>query len=271
MSNQEYREKEVELRDYLNVVIKRKKIILTVFFISIIVTTIISFMMPKTYLSTAVIQDGVIEEPLFKKSETEQMVKFYDFLNPIVQELKIETNAEELKGFIKIESIKNTDFFELKVEYKNKDISLELCKSIANAFLIQANNIYLERVNLVKHSLAELDKQAESVHSDIKRTQELIDNLSMSQKIAKTETVARIILLQNTLPNYYTNFLSLLNQRDVLQLSLVKAKEFKLIELVESEAPIKPNKKLNIAISAIVSLIFGAFLAFFVEYWEKQK
>ncbi len=33
--------------------------------------------------------------------------------------------------------------------------------------------------------------------------------------------------------------------------------------------PIKPKKKLNIIISAIVSIMFGIFIAFFANFWEK--
>lgn len=270
MSDQECVEG-VELRDYLNVIIKRKKMILAVFFISIIITAIVSFIAPKEYLATAIIQNGFVEEPLLKKSEVDQMIKFYDFLNPAIEELQLQENAEGLKEFIKVETVKDTDFLRFKVEYKDKDLSLKLCRIIVNAFLAQASDIYLHRINLIEKNLLELDNQVKSIQSDIKRTQKLIEDLSISEKVSGAEIATRVILLQNTLPNYYNNLVSLFEQREDLQLVLIKAKEFKLIELIEPSSPVKPNKKLNIAVSAIVSLIFGVFLAFFVEYWEKQK
>jgi len=48
-------EDEINLRDYINVIIKRKKIILTVFFVSIITTAVFSLMMPKVYQATTLI------------------------------------------------------------------------------------------------------------------------------------------------------------------------------------------------------------------------
>jgi len=46
-------EEEVSLRDYINVIIKRKKIVLTVFFVSVITSATINFSTPKTYQASS--------------------------------------------------------------------------------------------------------------------------------------------------------------------------------------------------------------------------
>jgi len=38
-----------------------------------------------------------------------------------------------------------------------------------------------------------------------------------------------------------------------------------------SASPIKPRPLLNIVIAAILGLFIGVFLAFFQEWWEKNK
>jgi len=270
MSDQEYKE-EIDLRDYINIIIKRKKLILIVFFVSVIVTAVVSFLMPQIYQSIAMIQNGVIDGPLVKKSEVEEMIKFYTFLNPITEELKLKTDIERLKKAIKVEEIKDTDFLRFKVEYRDKDASFKLCQSIVNSFLAQANHLYQQRLNLVNQRLEELSSQIRLIQSDIEHTQGLIQNLSISEKIDEIEAGIRIILLQNTLPNYQTNLISLLDQRNNLQLTLLKTKEFKPLNLTTLEKPIRPKKKQNIVISGIVSLILGTFLAFFMESWGRHK
>jgi len=272
MPEQDYAEQEINLRDYINVIIKRKKIILTVFFVSVITTAVFSLIMPKVYLSTATIQNGIVGELLIKKSVAEEIIKFYDFLNPIIKELKLETNVERLKRAIKVEVINDTDFLRFKVEYKDRDVSLKLCQSIVNSFLAQANNLYQQRLNLVNRHIEELNSQIKSIQSDIERTQGLIQNLAVSEKIGEPERGIRIVLLQNTLPNYQANLISLLNLKNDLQLTLIKAKEFKLIDQpIKPKYPIKPNKRQNVVISGVISLMFGVFLALFIEYWEKSK
>lgn len=39
----------------------------------------------------------------------------------------------------------------------------------------------------------------------------------------------------------------------------------------EPEYPIKPNKKLNILIAGVLGLFVGIFVAFFLEFWQKEK
>lgn len=38
-----------------------------------------------------------------------------------------------------------------------------------------------------------------------------------------------------------------------------------------SFAPVGPKKKQDVLFAGIMSLMFGVFLAFFAEYWEKSK
>ena len=50
MENQQViQEDEIDLKEYIKVVIKRKKLILAIFFISVIVAAVVSFLMPKVY------------------------------------------------------------------------------------------------------------------------------------------------------------------------------------------------------------------------------
>ncbi|MBA7583372.1 hypothetical protein ES708_25314 [subsurface metagenome] len=39
----------------------------------------------------------------------------------------------------------------------------------------------------------------------------------------------------------------------------------------EPNAPIKPNRKLNILIAGVLGLFVGIFVAFFLEFWQKGK
>jgi uncharacterized protein involved in exopolysaccharide biosynthesis len=264
-------EDEINLQDYINVLIKRKSIIFIIFCVSVIATTIFSFFVPKTYLSGAVIQIGVVGEPLIKKSEVEEIVRFYNFLYPIIKELKLETDVLKLKKAIKVDVIKDTDYLLIGVEYKDRDIGLKLCQEITNCFLAQANDLFKQRIDLVNRHLEELDRYMKSVYSDIVNMQKLISDISSLKKLTNTKEVIKIVLLQNLLPSYQANYLSLINQRNDLQLDLIKAKEFKLTELVSNPKPIKPSKILNVTIFGIIGLMTGIFLAFFQEFWEKEK
>jgi uncharacterized protein involved in exopolysaccharide biosynthesis len=90
--------------------------------------------------------------------------------------------------------------------------------------------------------------------------------------IAQSGISLRIILLQNTLPNYENQLTALKNQRNNMKVLLAKADDFKVFDPpVASKYPIAPNIKLNILLAGILSLMLGIFLALFMEYWQQTK
>ena len=56
---------------------------------------------------------------------------------------------------------------------------------------------------------------------------------------------------------------------------IAKAMELGEVKIVstafEPKCPIRPNKKLNVVIAGVVSLMLGVFLAFFREFWQKSE
>lgn len=273
MSNQEYTEEEINLRDYLKVIIKRKKLILTVLFVFIITTAILSLLVPKIYLSTSTIQNGNFGEPLIKKAETEEIIKSYDFLARIINGLGLKIGVEKLRRLIMIGNIRDTDFFWLKVRYKAKDTSLKICQAISNLYLAQGNNLYQQRVDVVNQHLKEVYGQIKMVQSAIEDIQNrLRPNHPVLERMSKGAPGLNILFLQNTLSNYQSTLSSLFNQKQDLQLTLHKAKELKLISSpVILEYATQPNIILNIILSGIIGLTFGILLAFFRDYWEENK
>jgi uncharacterized protein involved in exopolysaccharide biosynthesis len=266
---QQIHEDEIDLRELINVIIKRKKLILGIFLASVIITAVISFLTPRTYLSTAIIQTGIVDTPLIGIAEAAQMMKVQDFLNPIVKELELKVAPESLKSAINLKGIKDTSLIQLEVEYQGMGTSYKLLRAIVSSFLAKNNELYQQRMDFINQQIKESDTQIDSVQSDISRTQELIQNLSLSEKISETDAGVKIILLQNTLPSYYDNLTNLFRQNNNLRLILIKAKEFELVDLTKP-TPIKPNKKLNIALASVLSLMFAIFLAFFMEFWQKS-
>lgn len=265
----EMAEDEIDLRDYIDTIVKRKKTILSVFLVSVILTTIISFILPKIYLSTAVIQTGIVVEPLMNKAEAEETIKSSNLLNPIIEELGLDAKVEIIKSLIQVEGVKDAGFLRINVEYPGRDKSLAFCRSIAGSFLAKTDKLYQERLNLLRQRIEELDSQINSIKSDIQSTQSLAQSFSASKKISETEAV-RIIILGNTLSNYKSNLTNLLNQKYGLQLTLSHAKEFKLTDLLTSPKPVRPKTQMNLLIFGFSGLMLGVFVAFFQEYWTKS-
>jgi len=273
MSNQNYiTEDEIDLHDCIRVILKRWKIILTVFFVAVITTAIASFLMPQIYEATYKVQIGRIDELLMKKEEAKEMLLSPSLLALIIKEFKLDIKIEELRKKVKIEDIKDTDLLEINVQYHDADMAVKINEAIINSFISQGQAIYQERISLINERLKELDTEIRNTQEDIRRTQSLITELLGTTSISQPEISLRIILLQNTLPNYESRLYALKNQRSTLKTLLVKARDFKIFEAaLKPEYPIKPKKRQNVTIAGILGLISGIFLAFFMEFLEKNK
>ena len=277
MSNQKYAEDEIDLRDYIKVILKRKKLILTVFFVTVITTAVVSLCMPKVYESASMIQVGSIDELLMKKEEVREILLAQNLLAPIIKELNLDIDAKQLKENIKIEDTKGTNSLKIKVQYPNSDMVVKINKGIVSSFVSSGQGIYQERIGLINERLKELqEEEIKNTEEDIGRVKSLISEMAgstgISHGISQKEISLRIILLQNTLPNYQSHLYTLKNRRNQLKVLLSKAEEFKIVDSpIEPKYPIKPKKRRMVAISIIISLIVGVFLAFFMEYWQASK
>jgi capsular polysaccharide biosynthesis protein len=228
--------------------------------------------MPQVYESASKIQLGSSDELLIKKEEAKQMLLSQGLLASVIKELNLDIEMDDLKEDIKIEDIKDTNLLEIKVKYPDADMVVKINKAIADSFISQGQGIYQERLSLVNERLRELEEEIKNREEDIERTQSLITGFAGSSALSQQDMSLRITLLQNTLLNYESHLYTLKNRRNGLKTLLSKAKDFKIVESpLEPKYPIKPNKKMNVLISGIVSLMAGIFLAFFMEYWQSSK
>ena len=275
MVEEKYVEDEIDLRDYVNVIIKRKKVILTVFLASVITTAIVSFLAPKVYEVTTVIQLGNIDKLLINKDEASAAILNQNSLSSIIKQLNLsDMFVERLKKYIRTEDIKDTNLLKVTIEYPGLATAFKINDALINPLIAQWQDIYQQRVAVIKARLEELITQIGNVEKEVDMTRSLIVNLPKVPGISPAEESLRMIILVNSLPSYETYLTSLKDRRNNLQLLLLSdaAREFKIVEKpITPKHPIKPKKKLNIAISGVVSLMFGIFLAFFMEYWEKSN
>jgi uncharacterized protein involved in exopolysaccharide biosynthesis len=132
--------------------------------------------------------------------------------------------------------------------------------------------MYLQRLGIVNERLKELDEEIINAGDDIIRTQALISAAPDSSSAPQVDISLRIILLQNTLPDYERNLTSLRNQKNELKLLLDNSKPFKIYD-----APIRPNNPVGpkimqiVVIAGMVSLIFGISLALMLEFLQKPR
>ncbi|MCG2707973.1 MAG: Wzz/FepE/Etk N-terminal domain-containing protein [Candidatus Omnitrophica bacterium] len=273
MENQQcMQEDEIDIREYINVIIKRKKLILAIFLVSVVTAAIVSLRMPKIYEITSTVRLGNVNGVLIKNEEVKAIMLNQNSLLSIINDLNLKITPERLQKDIKISDIGGTNLLKMKITYPGIDTALKINDAIVNPLITQGQNIYQERLAIVNERLKELDEEIRNSEGDIVRTRALISGLPNASGVSQSDVSLMIILLQNTLPAYESNLTTLRDQRNKLKLVVIEAKDFKVFETpIKPKHPVGPKKKQNVLIAGIFGLMFGVFLAFVLEFWQKSK
>ena len=117
-------EQELSLRDYIEVAKKRKKLILLVFFIAVIGSAVLSFVLPPVYEVNSTIKIGqIVDLSTFEKIPIESAVAGAEFLQgPVmlaqaIQDLKLPFTVKQLRKRVSAQPIRQEeDLVEIRVE-----------------------------------------------------------------------------------------------------------------------------------------------------------
>jgi LPS O-antigen subunit length determinant protein (WzzB/FepE family) len=275
MENQQYiQEDEINLRDFVNVVIKRKKLILSIFLVSIVAAVAASLLMPKVYEITSTVQLGSVnDEFLIKKEKAKEMILKKNFLLSIIKELNLKIGLNELRKNIKVDfkEFENlagyTDLIKITITYPGLDMVSKIHDAIVNPLIAEGQSLYQKRLAITHEWLEELGRDIKNVEASKDRIRTLISSLSGSMRFSEER-----MALNGALIAYEGGLMGFRDQRNKLKLTLVGAKDFQIFDVpIKPENPIRPNMELNVLIAGIISLLFGVFLAFFMESWQKSK
>ncbi len=248
---------EINLMDYIQVVIKRKWLIILGTLICIIVAAIIGLLMPKIYRGEATFK--IITKEI---TTAKEMVSIIGKLDEEKLKQVLPKNNNLIINSIKLNTLRDSaDKFQLIIEAERvDDIPI-----VISGFVEYIDNNLLIRQS-VEQDKERLLKQIEELSEVIESSKELVkayDNLIKTGRL--------IPIGFNPID---------LNKRisdiKIEKLQTEQAlKRLKGIEMVAqpyiSSKPVNPEKRQNVMIAGVVGLLASIMLAFFIEFLEKNK
>lgn len=251
-------EREVTLRDYIGIVLRRKWLIICVLLLSII-TTVVTVSLrskPKKYYRvSAIIGTGFLEGEIIGNGRSEGIIKSVEVMEPIIKRLKLNVSIEKLKEMTGVIDINGRDFIKIIVNSESLQEAKRICEEISKEYAAYGNKLYNERrdnIDKIEITAKEQIDQIQKEMADLERTKSAFSNEIDFYKAIRDD--------RGKLSGY-------LNLLERMTNSLRKTRDFKIINYrVEY---IKPKGKLIVAGSALIGLVLGVLLAFFVEYWQK--
>ncbi len=329
--NQEF-EQELNLREYIEIIIKRKKLILAIFCVSVIATVAISLITPKNYEVSMLIEPPIAGisasgAPIFLDSplNMKAIIDGGAFDSKVVKALELDPRKTAVK--LKVSQPKDSSV--LKVALNEPKIKVELRITILNRFFEEMSSYYKDIIESKKNdvdrmvsvvsngikgmndsikmneaSLKIVESQENELMSVLKDTktnteQLLIERKALLEKKAPVDDISSL-LYTNTIQQNITYFNQINNQlaeiktkkervandakilrnkinNSALEIERLKAaqKTIRNMGLPKepqvSLQPIGAGRMQAVVLAGVLSLILGAFLAFFIEYWQKTK
>ena len=239
MEEKRLNEEEVDLRDYLKVMGKRKWTIIITLLVCLAVAAIFTFSQRPVYQveSTFVIGSTLIG-PSMSPEATVSLCKS-DYLLSKVKEILNLPKGEEIK--IKAVSIGST--VTISLDSSSPEKAIRVINTITEQIAKEQNILYEEKIRSLKNEAEGVKKEIELVQS------------------RKEELFSRLLYLNQ-----------LQNRFDGIQGQIVSFKKTRIIfPATIPDRPIKPRPAFNLAISIILGLFLGIFLAFSQEYLSKSR
>lgn len=263
-------EDEISLFELWQVIWKRKIIILSLTAIIVTVTTIVSFAMKNVYRAEATIttvkmistNNGIFAQlnhrPTLSFPDPVTMQDLYNVINSNMIRKKVfysHNLIPVLFGTKRKSSQKDIDGLKmlahgLKIKNNKKDETITVSFDWSDAKIA---------VQIVEYILQELSNEFTSTAKELSNERKT----ALEKQYAQTED-----------PHLRNQILYLIDEQDLIS-RMAEVKEnfaFKIIDPPRSlPEKVKPKRVQMIALSFVVSLFTGIFLAFFLEYIEKAR
>ena len=238
-------EEEIDLMDYVKVIIKRKGLILTLFLAAVIVAGVFSFISPKVYKVDTSLEVGRIETATetipeqMVESPTQLVEKIKGDVYGIFVREKLGIPKEKYPK-IKAENPKDTSLIKIEIESERPELAKNILTEINNLILKEHQEQFEKRKSKIEESIKEIQNKLALLEKEKSSSGEGISQLQIA-----------LLNLKEKLDNMEST--KIINPPTI------------------SPNPIRPKPVLNIVIAGILGIFIGTFLAFFQEWWEKNK
>ena len=286
-------EEEVDLRDYINVLLKWKKLIIWITVLAMLAAGVMSYFVIKPVYQGSgdvflpvvgekqilspegnVVLPVVREKPILSPEAAKTLIESSSFLKPLSEEIGIPYS--EVSSGINVSIIKNTNFIEVKFENSSREKISKFFDVLISLLNEQDKELYDNKIEAMQSELLILESQFNSLSEQEQIIFSKIKQIKNDNR-AQAEYALEYSLLSSTYNSIVDRKMSTEQQIDDLKSQLKLSHNFIYLNSpVAPDVPIKPKKLFNIAVAGVAAFFFAILLAFFLEYWyetnkEKKK
>lgn len=271
-------EPEIELIDYLNVIWKRKGLIVGGTVLAAAAALVVSVSMPKTYEVHRTLKIGHLPgefqkgtfiegRPIEKREAVIGHLKDQKLLRRVIEELQLDLTPKEIADGLSIDRRTNPH-----VRYTVQAHDPQLATRIADwvaGHIIGAHRQILDRwVRIARDYEIGLSARVRSLEAENRRMKEVMGGIIRTPDV----NAATLALLQANIGERERSLGDLRRELKQARLSRLGYENTSVIAAdAPPEYPVKPKVKLNVALAGTLGVMLFTFLAFFLEYIENAR
>jgi len=271
----QFEDYEIDLADYVRVLLKGKWLILGVTVIAVVAAVGLSLTMPKVYRVETTLELG-----RFGRGQTEpkasnlveEPLQLVEKINGGIYDVSVKEAlgiAEKDFPELKAENPKNTYLVEVAVESRNAQQAKDILDKVNELVLaehreeVDAKEALLEEdISRLETKIASVEEEKNNLEAQVAGLQAVAAyNPALEIKNALWDAKSDLESKKQEIENLYSRIISLRNSLEEIEPTKVVRNP-----VVPTE-PVSPKPLLNGAIAAVLGLFLGTFLAFAREWW----
>ncbi|MBO8169570.1 MAG: hypothetical protein H0Z35_10350 [Thermoanaerobacteraceae bacterium] len=262
-------EQEIDLREIVLVLLKRKWLIIGLFVAAVIISAVASSFMTPVYKVTAKLELGNYGDATYTNpARAVEILKSADVLGKIADKLNLERTGLELKEDLNITVAKGTNILNFSIDTTGDG---EILNELMRTYQQMEQEELEEAREEIRDEIQLIEREMQTVRGTISKAEETVARLGEDEKLSNLEKLFVQTSIYDQIRSNQAILRDLENRKRKLERNLADLRGSQVIETATvSEHPYKPNKMLNVAIAAVLGLMAGVFLAFTLEFFEKN-
>ena len=270
---------EIDLREIIIVLWKWKKMIAAITAFFVLCGVIVSFRIAPTYETSATLYLGSFKSNIYNDGSyakaimlSEKNLRSDETLVGIIDNYTEGSARKKLQAFkeaISFTDVDNTNILEIKVTDKEPKQAVLIADRLINVFMAKSNVMYNEKRQVLTGKIEDLENTIKNNEEQIKKYQNRSAALEADTGKLTVEHELAASRIQAAMIEYETQKISLLDRLQSFQGELLDYNPAAVLtSAVEPMVPVKPNKRMNVAVAFMLGICFSVFLAFALEYFK---
>ena len=254
----------IDLRKFFKVIMEKRKIFVAIIILCTLIATIVAFVMPKTYQSNTTIRIKTLTA-----AKGIELMKSAEVIEPVMDELNLSgiSTAKFISSNLSIVNPRNTDLISVTAYGKTPEEAQAIVKAVLDNYAVAIDEYNEDQnastLDYLNEYMAEAEKEMKEAENKLIAYQEQkgiplayavssdIDNMPMDADFIRLSRDRRIAT---------ERYLQLMRNYENAKVGEIqKAVEISTVGEANTldEAPVKPNKKIIIAIGFVLGVMIS--------------